>query len=89
MASTGGGLISVWPFASEGSESTPREADVLATLPMYDPGMLASCGIAGVMDLFAAVQVAGWWDDLGRRQICSSNEHFPPPVRFELHSSGS
>ena len=42
MASTGGGLISVWPFASEGSESTLREADVLATLPMYDPGMLAS-----------------------------------------------
>jgi hypothetical protein len=39
MASTGGGLISVWPFASEGSESTLREADVLATLPMYDPGM--------------------------------------------------
>ena len=38
----GGGLISVWPCASEGSESTLREADVLATLPMYDPGMLAS-----------------------------------------------
>ena len=42
MASTRGGLISVWPCASEGSESTLREADVLATLPMYDPGMLAS-----------------------------------------------
>ena len=42
MASTRGGLISVWPCASEESESTLREADVLATLPMYDPGMLAS-----------------------------------------------
>ena len=41
MASTRGGLISVWPCASEGSESTLREADVLATLPMYDPGMRA------------------------------------------------
>ena len=30
------------PCASEGSGSTLREADVLATLPMYDPGMLAS-----------------------------------------------
>ena len=42
MASTRGGLISIWPCASEGSESTLREADVLATLAMYDPGMLAS-----------------------------------------------
>ena len=42
MASTRGGLISVWPCASEDSESTLREADFLATLPMYDPGMLAS-----------------------------------------------
>merc|ERR1711924_175454 len=42
MASTRGGLISVWPCASEESESTLREADVLATLPMYDPGLLAS-----------------------------------------------
>ena len=47
------GIQAVWPprvavlfqfgrCASEGSESTLREADVLATLPMYDPGMLAS-----------------------------------------------
>ena len=42
MACTRGGLISVWPCASEESESTLREADVLATLPMYDPGLLAS-----------------------------------------------
>ena len=40
----GGRSFSVWPFASEGSESTLREADVLATVPMYDPGLLASCG---------------------------------------------
>ena len=25
---------------------------------------------------------AARWDDLGRRQTCSSNEHFPPPDGF-------
>jgi hypothetical protein len=52
MASTRGGLISVWPCASEESESTLREADVLATLPMYDPGLLASWYRRRYMDLY-------------------------------------
>ena len=62
MASTRGGLISVWPCASEESESTLREADVLATLPMYDPGLLASWYRR--RDGSALCR----WDDLGRRQ---------------------
>ena len=42
-------FFSFWPCASlrnrhgnYNSEHSPREADVLATLPMYDPGLLAS-----------------------------------------------
>ena len=62
MASTRGGLISVWPCASEESESTLREADVLATLPMYDPGLLASWYRRRYGSALCR------WVDLGRRQ---------------------
>ena len=54
MASTRGGLISVWPCASEESESTLREADVLATAYRCTTPGCWPRGIAGVMDPFSA-----------------------------------
>ena len=67
------GIQAVWPprvavlfqfgrAASEESESTLREADLLATLPMYDPGLLASWYRRRDGSVLCR------WDDLGRRQ---------------------
>ena len=83
MASTRGGLISVWPCASEESESTLREADVLATLPMYDPGLLASWYRRRYGSALCR------WDDLtvdGRPAALMTDEHFPPGHQFDSNS---
>ena len=91
------GIQAVWPprgaVLFQFGRSLLRDQRALSGKPMFwqpyrctTPGCWPR-GIAGVMDLF------GRWDDLPRStadlQLSSSNEHFPPPVRFELHSSES